>query len=144
MENKELFTDKIIIGNRNYFFDIKKADNDSLYLTISESKRTDRDYRKSKILVFEEDIKSFKMVLNRIVKKMDGVTSDTKEKSYIFDDIRKQYSQAYQPWSNEDDERLEILYCEGKAVKELAAVFERTNGAITSRIKKLELREKYG
>lgn len=48
------------------------------------------------------------------------------------------------PWSTEDDNKLELLFCEGKKVKELAQIFERNTGAISSRIKKLELKEKYG
>lgn len=41
MENKELFTDKITKGNRTYFFDVKRSESGSLYLSVSESKRTD-------------------------------------------------------------------------------------------------------
>lgn len=51
---------------------------------------------------------------------------------------------AYLPWSSEDDEQLEILYYCGKNVKELSEIFGRNEGAIRSRIKKLELVEKYG
>ena len=51
---------------------------------------------------------------------------------------------AYEKWTIEDDEKLEILFCEGKKVKELSEIFKRNNGAIRSRIKKLELKEKYG
>lgn len=50
---------------------------------------------------------------------------------------------GYLPWTNESDEKLELFYCEGKTVKELSEIFGRTNGAIRSRIKKLELKEKY-
>ncbi len=50
---------------------------------------------------------------------------------------------AYEPWSKEDDNELELLFCQGKSIKEIAQIFERKEGAITSRIKKLELREKY-
>jgi hypothetical protein len=36
------------------------------------------------------------------------------------------------------------MWCEGATTKELAANFQRKPNAITSRIKKLELVEKYG
>ncbi len=36
------------------------------------------------------------------------------------------------------------MWCEGVAIKELAANFQRKPGAIISRIKKLGLEEKYG
>ncbi|QIH32314.1 DUF3276 family protein [Sphingobacterium sp. DR205] len=144
MDNNELFTDKITKGNRTYFFDVKKSENGSLYLSVSESKRADDGFEKYKILIFEEDIRDFKKVFNRAVKKLEKLTDlESDKKSYTLDDIREQHPQAYRPWSAEDDEKLEALFCEGKTVKELAATFERKEGAITSRIKKLELKEKY-
>lgn len=51
---------------------------------------------------------------------------------------------AYNPWTDEDDEALTIMYCEGKTTKEMANKFHRTSGAIRSRIKKLELEDLYG
>ena len=58
--------------------------------------------------------------------------------------IRETHQQAYLPWTEEDDNKLELLFCEGKKVKELAETFGRNVGAINSRIKKLELKDKYG
>ena len=66
-----------------------------------------------------------------------------KKKTYSIEEIRKTQSQAYMPWSKAEDEKLELLFCEGKKIKELALIFERKEGAIESRIKKLELKEKY-
>jgi homoserine acetyltransferase len=57
--------------------------------------------------------------------------------------MRKEHPNAYMPWTEEDDVRLEQLYCEKLTVKQLSAVFGRNEGAITSRISKLELVEKY-
>lgn len=95
-------------------------------------------------MIFEEDIKDFKKVFNRAVRQLEKLTDpENEKKSYTLDDIREQHPQAYRPWSTEDDEKLEALFCEGKTVKELANIFHRKAGAITSRIKKLELREKY-
>ena len=51
---------------------------------------------------------------------------------------------AYLPWTESDDEKLEMFYVAGKQVKEMCRVFERNEGAIRSRIKKLQLFEKYG
>lgn len=46
---------------------------------------------------------------------------------------------AYQPWTKELDEELTILWMEGINPKDLAKHFGRTKGAISSRMKKLEL-----
>lgn len=65
------------------------------------------------------------------------------DKAYDISEIRKTYKKAYEPWTEEADEKLELLFCEGKTVKELGEIFGRNEGAIRSRIKKLELKEKY-
>lgn len=43
-----------------------------------------------------------------------------------------------------DDWELTKMWCMGATVKEIASHFQRKPSAITSRIKKLELVEKYG
>jgi hypothetical protein len=54
--------------------------------------------------------------------------------------IKETHEQAYEPWSPEADEKLILLFRQGKTVKELSKIFGRTNGAIRSRINKLLLR----
>lgn len=66
-----------------------------------------------------------------------------KKPSYSLEEKRMENKNAYMPWTSEDDSELEKLYCEGKTVVELMTLFERNKGAIESRIKKLELPEKY-
>jgi len=65
------------------------------------------------------------------------------KKSYSLSEKRVEYKNAYLPWTSEDDQKLESLYCEGKEILELMDIFGRNRGAIESRIKKLELKEKY-
>lgn len=144
MNKNELHTDKITKGNRTYFFDIKKSDKDDLYLTISENKKTDNGWERHKVMIFEEDLKDFVDTLkNSLTKFKELQQPQTENKKYSVEKIRKTHKQAYQPWTQEDDEKLELLFCEGEKVKELAHIFARKEGAITSRIKKLELKEKY-
>jgi len=52
---------------------------------------------------------------------------------------RKTNKDAYRPWTNELDEELTILWMDGVNPKDLAQHFGRTKGAISSRLKKLEL-----
>jgi hypothetical protein len=66
-----------------------------------------------------------------------------KEKAYSVEEIRLKNPNAYAKWSNEDDDRLEQLYCQGSSVGELTKLLGRNRGAIESRIKKLELKDKY-
>lgn len=72
------------------------------------------------------------------------LTVGKRDKTYNFEEVRKTHKQAYEPWTADADEKLEKLFCEGKTEKELSQIFERNEGAIHSRIKKLELKEKYG
>lgn len=69
--------------------------------------------------------------------------STTEEAGNFFNKMRKKYPQAYTPWTNELDDRLEVLYSEGKTTKELCSLLERQPGAIRSRVKKLGLKEIY-
>jgi (p)ppGpp synthase/HD superfamily hydrolase len=59
--------------------------------------------------------------------------------TYSIEACRREYPNAYKPWTQEDDNKLEQLWCEHKTTKELSEIFQRKRGAILSRIKKLEL-----
>lgn len=65
-------------------------------------------------------------------------------KAYTKAEKQIRNRKAYEPWTAESDEKLERFFCEGKSINEMSKVFERNEGAIRSRIKKLELKEKYG
>lgn len=66
------------------------------------------------------------------------------DKAYSVDEVRTRHKDAYKPWTQELDDELTIMYCEGINTKDLAKHFGRTKGAIRSRIKKLELEDLYG
>jgi F-box protein, helicase, 18 len=61
-----------------------------------------------------------------------------------LEELRKSHKDAYKPWTYSQDDELTLMYCEGVNIKDLAAHFGRTKGAIRSRIRKLELEELYG
>ena len=62
---------------------------------------------------------------------------------YPIEEMRKKYPNILKKWREEEDDKLEYLYCERTTIKELCSIFGRNERAITYRIKKLELREKY-
>lgn len=66
------------------------------------------------------------------------------DKAYAYSTVRTQHKDAYKAWTEDQDEELTDLFCEGKDLHDLAKHFGRTKGAIRARIKKLELEEKYG
>lgn len=65
------------------------------------------------------------------------------QKKFTKESKQLVHKNAYEKWSTEDDEKLELFFCEGKSVAELSEIFKRNKGAIRSRINKLELKEKY-
>lgn len=77
--------------------------------------------------------------IDRIYREHLGI----KKREYSISKKRIKHPNAYQKWSLEDDKKLEILFCEGKPINQLSQVFGRNNGAIRSRIEKLNLKEKY-
>jgi len=81
--------------------------------------------------------------LNLLFHILEKEPTVTHKKTYTKAEKQQAHKNAYERWSTEDDEKLELLFCEGKTVKELSAIFSRNEGAIKSRIKKLELKEKY-
>jgi len=65
-------------------------------------------------------------------------TRRAKWKAYSLETAREKNKAAYRPWTDELDEELTVMYCEGIAVGEIAKRLERTKGSIISRVKKLE------
>ena len=66
----------------------------------------------------------------------DNVTSIKSDLSYM--DRQKQlYSKAYAPWTEEEEQDLLFHYKQGKTVSELVEIFQRNEGAIRSRLRKL-------
>jgi hypothetical protein len=56
-----------------------------------------------------------------------------------LDKIRERHSNAYLPWDKAQDEKLQELFVKGSPVAGLAQTFNRTRGAIRSRLAKLGL-----
>ena len=56
-----------------------------------------------------------------------------------FDKIRERHPNAYLPWDKAQDEKLQELFVKGSPVAGLAQTFNRTRGAIRSRLAKLGL-----
>jgi hypothetical protein len=57
--------------------------------------------------------------------------------SASLSEIRKEFPKAYEPWTSGEDHSLEQDYANGKSLKEMSEKFERTEGAIIARLRKL-------
>ena len=131
-----MFTEKVQAGSRTYFFDVKETQENVKYLVISESRRTDSGYKHDRVMVFEENLESFSAGLD---KALAFLSIGRKTKSYSVEDIRKEFSRAYEKWSPEEEEQLRQKYNEGLTVADLATFFERQPRAIRSRLAKIGL-----
>lgn len=60
-----------------------------------------------------------------------------KTKAYTVEQKRSEHGNAYVPWDDEADRLLCRMYDEGKSISLLSDIFERTQGVIRSRLKKL-------
>lgn len=146
MISKIVHSARVATGSGNYFFDIKQLEAGGLYLKISESEQNDSSYAHQQFVVKADDLEIFTAELNQTLTRLkelkdsgSGFFTTTEQKAYSVEQIRKSHQQAYMPWTTEDDEKLKQLSREGKSVGELAKIFGRKEGAITSRIRKLEL-----
>ena len=103
----EIFSVKVGVGSRTYFFDVKESKEGTRYFTISESRQSGEKHEHSRIMVFEESFEVFGVAFKRM---SDFLASLTKGKTYDVKDIRREYPQACQPWSAENDQKLSVKY----------------------------------
>ena len=80
----------------------------------------------------DKDVKRLKRYL-KAYKQLMGVPT------YSVEACRREYPNAYDPWTDEDDAKLAELWREGLSLDESADSFGRKRGAIISRMKKLGL-----
>jgi len=60
-----------------------------------------------------------------------------------LEDKTNTVKKGYLKWTTEEDEKLEDLFCKEYTIAELSKAFGRNNGAIRSRINKLELKKNW-
>ena len=78
----------------------------------------------------DKDVKRLKKYL-KAYKQLLG------EPTYSVEACRREYPNAYDPWTMEDDATLMEMWHDGASVDDLAAHFGRKRGAIISRMRKL-------
>ncbi len=63
-DRKELFTQKVVAGNRTYYFDLKETQQGAKYLSITESQGLKG--MRQRIMVFEDHLNEFKEGLEKV------------------------------------------------------------------------------
>lgn len=82
---------------------------------------------------------SSKKQSNESEKPMKNKPTNNYSSSPKIDETRRRHQSAYQPWTPEHDNELSLEYEQGTSIKKLAKRFGRTEGAIRTRLKKLQL-----
>ena len=68
---------------------------------------------------------------------------NTREKPAYYKKVRTEHKGAYQPWTNELDQELSVMFNKGVNLRDMAKHFGRSKSAVGSRIKKLQLEDLY-
>lgn len=134
-----MHTEQVKSGSRTFYFDIKKTERGSNFLSITVTKKLEEDnYERSQLIVFENEIEDFGAAFLRSM-----INYRKTDREVLIEAARKQHPRAFEPWPKKDDEELEVMYGEEKPIEEIANYFQRNESAIRARIVKLELDKKY-
>ncbi len=133
VERKELFSETVSAGSRTYFFDVRRSKEGALYLVISESRQVGAGHKHHRVMVFEENLKTFCEGFEKAIAFLDV---RKRSNFHSLDEIRQKYSKAYEKWSPEEDEQLKQKRAEGMSISDLAKHFQRQPSAIRSRLSK--------
>ena len=88
---------------------------------------------------YNGDVPNPKGGVRGVIPDKQKYSEEKKEKKYTFEEKRQKHSQAYRPWTEEDDAYLRQIYEEQQDVKIMMEELCRSRNAITSRLKKLGL-----
>ncbi len=135
----EGFTEEIIAAlkcvtktseNENYDDFIERVKKNPLAVAVKINDLTDNmDIRRLPYLS-DKDVKRLKKYL-KAYKRLIG------EPVYSIYAARQEHPNAYNPWTEEDDETLRKMWNEGMSVHDIADHFGRKNSSIITRLKKL-------
>lgn len=126
---EEHFSFMLNNGRRTYFFDIKESSSGGLYLKISESKKTDHGFERYRIMIFSEDLDQFADMFQKASRKLSELKGAMSVSNKSANNpLNHNSEKSYMPWTAEDDDKLEVLFCEGLSLSELADIFKRNPG----------------
>lgn len=121
------------------FFDIQQSQKGSNALDINIARKNkEGQYQKNGITVFEQDLTAFSSALMR-----SFVAFKATGKAAYVARTRRQYPNAFKPWTKADDHLLEIEFATETDYDTLSKLLGRSEPAILARITKLRLEDKY-
>ena len=133
IKEREIASYSIRTDAGRLFFDLKWGDREN-FLQITQSKKTgENEFHREKIILSESELIQFKDGITKAIGFFNAIQGDV-ERSV---DLKSQHVNGYKPWEEADDERLLLLYQDGRSMKEIGVLLGRSSGAIRSRFVKL-------
>lgn len=126
--------------NRLSVFGISSATRNAFHsYFIGVTKEISRSLEKTKIKKEQKEINTIGRILNEISHKITNfeLVKATEDLDSKIQTKRQVYPRAYEPWSELEDQLFEKASKETTDIKTLAKVFQRQEGAIKSRLKKI-------
>ena len=120
------------------FFDLKISAQ-SEYLKITQSKPIGNDaFQRNEIFLDKSELQLFRKAIDKAIEYCELQVMHLKEsspRSRSLEERRQEHGYAYKKWDEEADALLGRQFEEGYSIRELAEMFERSEGAIRSRLK---------
>lgn len=121
------------------FFDLKWGDREN-FLQITQSKKIgEEEFHREKIILSKSELIQFRDGITKALGFFNAIQGDVERPI----DLKLQHTNGYKPWDENEEEKLLLLYQEGKSMQEIGVLLGRSRGAIRSRFMKL-MQEKEG
>jgi len=129
----EIMNIKLAAGSRTLYIDLKQDSGGGRFLSISEVQVAGL-HERSRILVDEEFLPDLHRALGAV---LELLGRKEPKKSYTVSRKRCDHPRAYEPWTEEEQERLQQGYAQGEGVHQLAEQLARAPTAVLSRLYQL-------
>ena len=137
---REVMSVRVDAGSRTLYVDLKENTDGSKFLSISEVKRHG-DEARSRILIDQEYVPELFRALSAV---LEFLAPKREPNSYTVAQKRQMYPRAYEPWTEEEQQRLKEGFARGVSADQLAREHGRGPTAIRSRLERLGLSSRLG
>ena len=139
IKEREIASYSIRTDAGRLFFDLKWGNREK-FLQITQSKKIgENEFHREKIILSKSELIQFREGITKAIGFLDAIQGDIERPT----GLKPLHLNGYKPWDETDDEKLLLLYQEGKTIKEIGVLLGRSRGAVRSRFAKL-MHEKEG
>lgn len=134
IENRKSF--QVRDGKKTYFINIEiNRYSGTPYIAFCSSLKKDDTYDRREIII---DKSKLQEVIDALVAAKEYMNVEVGKPNYMQQQKEK-WTNAYHPWTDEQNSQLADLYYSGEDMEEICDIMQRGLGAIRSQIRKLNL-----